>query len=253
MFNGGWLAAVVVISGLACIVWWLHAALNRLNPPNDGILDLAMFYLVTACKWVVWLSLPLVMRRICFRLHGDSHALKRCLAYWLAGFLVLIATLAALHDLIAWLLSNDAIRLYYISPDSPLQTRNYLGREEWLPRWHSGEVILLESILGVLIIGLIAGTAYRFGSRYALWLLLCPAIVLILSGWVWLVGLSLWDYDFFIGSLFSDCLLLDTIWPVTAIDPTTQIGMTVWFAFILTTFLALRPLGPKASKLNEHS
>ena len=228
-------------SALGCALWWLHAALNHLVPPNDGPLDTLLYWVANACWLLLLASLPFLFVRLCQTMYLNKGAVVRCLLCWVVGLGLVVGVLALLRDPLAELLNNSATRFYPVRSgrfiDDPF---HYLGREEWLPRWQSGQIILLEVIGGLLPLVVLSAVAYRFGKKKAAIVGLGIGLLVMIVAWPILTGVLFVDYDFFLGGIFSDSLALDFIVPFWVSDPTSEISFTVLLVFVVSTLLALR-------------
>ena len=227
------------------VIWWVHAILNHLFPPNATLLDVGLFILASICKLTVLVALPFFMRRLCRELDHNQPVLKRCVLDWSLSLALLLSLLGWFHDDLAVLLSNEAVRFYYVSDSSPLSEFHYLGREEWLLRWKSGAILLAELTLGLVAIGLISVVGYWLGKKKATFLLLSVGLAVLVTGWPLVFGLLVPEYDIFLGGIFSDCLALDLLWPFTAMDPSSEVTFTVLLFFVAASSFALR--GPMFS------
>jgi hypothetical protein len=228
-------------SSLGFVLWWLHATLNRLNPPNDGSLDTALWILASACKVVTLLALPFLLHWAGRHLHCERELLRRAVICWTLGLFLLVGCLALTHETIAETLSNDSVRFFYVDDASPLVQRHYLGREDWLPRWESGQIFLSEIAFGVFVITFISLVCFRWGNRRIAAAVLLAGIAGSLVGYHMILPISVFDYDFFLGGIYSDSLLLDLLFPFVAADPVSEISLTVLFVFVLSTLIALSP------------
>lgn len=244
-------------SALGCALWWLHAALNHLMPPNDGLLDTLLFCVASACKIALLVSLPFLFVRLCHALYLNKGAVVRCLLCWVVGLGLVVGTLALLRDPLAELLNNDATKFYSVRiHKSDADLPPYPGLETWLQHWESGQIILLEMIGGLLPLVALSAVSYRFGKKKAALVGLGIGLFAMIVAWPILTGVLLIDYDNFLGGIFSDSLALDFVWLFTAMDPTSEISFSVLLVFVVSTLLALRRLRAdeeKASPLTGES
>ena len=236
-----WWKASLGASAAGCALWWLHALLDHFFPPNETAFDALLHVVVSLCKIVTLASVPFVLRLVGACLYRDRRLARRYALAGLAGLGILLLLLTALRDPVAEVLSNEAVRFYYVSDASPLSRWHYLGRGEWLARWRSGQIALIEASLGLLAISLICGLSYAAGNRRRTAAALTVLLGVLVGAWPNLFRLGASDHDFYLGGVYSDSLALDCLWPLAAADPVSQIALSVWFAFIAGSLAGVWP------------
>ncbi len=227
------------VTSLGCILWWGHAILNPSSEPNEY--NLLIFILASICKILIFILLPFFIIFLCRKLYLNKRILKRCIFSWLLGLLILTTVISLNRDRIANLLNNSSVRFYYIEDNSNLKPFHFVGREEWLTRWKSGEIICLELLLGLIIIGCFSLIGYFLGKNILATLGLFAGIIFVLAIWARIFQILILEYDEFLGGVFSDSISFDIMWPFFAWSPVSQISFAVCFVFVLTSVIGILP------------
>ena len=229
-----WLAAGASVGYLA--VWWLHVLSTELGDPLGCWFDLGLYFLAGQLKVAGWLGVYYLLRELHQRVAGRPSQALRALAVWLFASAAVIGALAHQRLALAHILSTDAAN-YYI-PD-PAGRPDMPGWSEWMVRWQSGEIVIVECGLAVLLCGLHAAFSVFGDRRPTLSVLVAAcATVVILAAHVWWFGLWQFDYDMRFGDVYSAGLLGDLVWPLGG-DPESSVGSLVQASIALSTCVAL--------------
>jgi hypothetical protein len=231
----------LVASAIGCTLWWLHAVLNDLHPPNDTPMDDAIYAIVSICKLAVIITMPFLIALICKLLYRDRRIVVRCVILWLVALAILITALVVNHDRLAEMLNNEVMRYQCISNASPAAMWDYVDREVWLQRWHSGQIIGLEVLFGLVFITVLSGVAYKLSAKTGVATGLAVALLVLTIAWPIVFGLWVSDYDEFLGGIYTDSVAVDLTVPIVAMDPPTEVTMTVFLFFTLSTVLGIWP------------
>lgn len=234
-----WLAAGASVGYLA--VWWLHVLSTELGDPLGGGLDLGLYFLAGQLKLAGWLGVYYLLRELHQRVAGRPSQALRALAVWLCASAAVIGALVHQRLALADILSNAAAN-YYI-PD-PVGRPDMPGWSEWMVRWQSGEIVIVEGGLAVLLCGLHAAFAALGGRRpTASVLVAAGATFVILIAHVWWFGLWQFDDDMRFGDVYSAGLLGDLVWPLGG-DPESSVGSIVQASIALSTWVAVALTAP---------
>jgi hypothetical protein len=234
-----WWRIAIATNMVGLSAWWLN---TLLNPPHCTRPSLMLFAVASACKVCNILLVPVSMVGMGKLLYRNMATIRRCTLLWSLGFLVLIGILWSCHDAIASFINSDAVRLYYVNNSGASNLFHFVGQAEWLTRWHSGEIILLEVLIGMLSIALCSVWMYFLGKYSYACFVLPPLMFLILFGWTHFFRTIRWDYDVFLTGFFSDVIVVDYgCFILFAWSPVTQIGFAIILLFLASTAVALHP------------
>jgi hypothetical protein len=173
------------------------------------------------------------------RIASNRRAAFTFLFVWAAIAISLVTFLADNRDIHARLLSSDSVRYYPLTvAGSPEPTIAYLGsfvgRDDWLVRWNSGEIFFAELGFALAVILVIVGVGYLWGDHaVTLWMVL-SVLAFSLVVHVSFHELVLRDYDTFIGGIYSPALVFQMIIPIA---PSTT-AMLVALGFHLGGLIA---------------
>lgn len=241
-----------VFSIAGAVLAWAHRFADYAYGDDEPLLIFWGFVILgSICKTGFLCCIPLLLRQLFLAMHGDARRTLICAASWAGGSAILIALLTLFHDRLTEILNNPAVRFYPVSDPSPVIDGYYIGREAWLSRWQSGQVLALEAGYALALIALLVGVGYGWKNRdidrvgLPKLIAACLALYVVCVAWPHVFYLVRWDYDIFIGAMLSGSLALDLTVPPMAVDPTSQIGFLVFAVFALSTYAALRLSLPK--------
>src|SRR6185436_5393294 len=133
---------------------------------------------------------------------------------WTLTLGTLIAVLALTRNWWAPALDSDTTKFFHQGNSLNLIPER---RAAWQRAWPVG-VVASELALAILIAGVQAAVAYRFGKHPAASVLLAGVVTDgIVAAYVFWCPWTTWDFDFFIGDLIASAILLDHV-PI-ATDP----------------------------------
>lgn len=235
-------------SMVGATVAWVHRFADAAYGENEPWITFwGCVILGSICKMGFLCCVPFLLRRIFLAMDRDGGRALRCAASWAVASGVLIALSGFFYDDLTELLNTGALHYYPLSLSSDEEPGQYIGREAWLPRWQSGQVLAIEAGYALALILLLVGIGYGWKSRGAdhvgqlKVITACLMLLVVCIAWPYMFGLVIWDYDTFIGAMVSGSLSIDLLIPFLAYDPTSQIGFSVFAAFTLSTYVALRP------------
>ena len=247
-----------VFSLAGATIAWVHRLADYAYGDDEPLLIFWGFVILgSICKIGFLCCVPFLLRHVFVAMHRDARRALLCAASWAVASAILIAWLTLFHDRLTEILNNDAVRFYPVSDPSPVIDGYYIGREAWLTRWQSGEVLAIEAgyalALIVLLVGIGCGWKNRGIDQVGLPKIVtaCFALLAVCIAWPHVFHLVNWDYDVFIGAMLSGSLAIDLMLPPMVYDPTSQIAFPVFAAFTLSTYAALRSGLPKPG-VNRH-
>jgi len=183
-------------------------------------LVIALFPLVIAVTIGTIVVSVFNLRLALQRVASNGRAALTFLFVWAALAISLVTFLADNRDTIARMLSSDSVRYYPLTvAGSPEPTIAYLGsfvgRDDWLVRWHSGEIFFVELGFALAAILVMVGTGYLWGKYWqAVWLAI-SILAFSLVVHVLFNELFLEDYDTFIGGIYSPSLVFQMMMPIS--------------------------------------
>jgi hypothetical protein len=241
-------------SAVATVLWWLHIVLTWLFPPFKNIADYSCYAVVSVCKLVVLIYLPLfVLPKVFSHLHSNRRRALVVFVVWFVPLVVYLGTLSLLRDPLAMILNNDAIRFWPTFSSPELNGDSFeVGFAEFLSRWKSGAILLREVASLFVALATIVSIGFygnRRPTRAGITTAAVGGGVVILSAWA--LKLFVLDYDVFLAGSLMGPLALDIAIPFVAIDPLSEIGLPVytwliWSSFFLTQGLRHRRTGTTA-------
>ena len=241
-----------VFSIAGATIAWVHRFADYAYGENEPLLIFWGFVILgSICKIGFLCCVPFILRRIFLAMQRDARRAFLCAGSWAVASAMLIALLTLFHDRLTEILNGDPARFYPVSETSPAIASHYIGREAWLPRWQSGEVLAIEAGYALALIVLLVSIGYGWKKRgidqvgLPKIITACLALYVVCIAWPHVFHLVNWDYDIFIGAMLSGSLALDLMVSPTVMDPTSQITFLVFAAFTLSTYAALRPSLPK--------
>lgn len=229
------------LAAAGCFLWTTHELMTAWFPPFDKTFNLAIHALLIICKIGTLLIFPFVVSCLHKTICGNRRvALSALTAYMLAGLILFTGYLVFARELFAAFASDAVIRFYYITSGA-LDRFNYIGLEEWRQSWQAFTPqlkdlgILLLWLLAVVLPGLILSSRKLSVSIATA---LSYAIMLILPI---TANLAVWDYDMFLGGVFTDILFVE-LEPFAWIGfgRTTILFFSLSFMFYLLTLLIVK-------------
>lgn len=226
---------------------WIHRFADYTYGEDEPWLTFWGFVILgSLCKIGFLCCVPFFLRQVFLAMQRDGRRALLCAASWALASGILIASLTLFHDGLTSILNNEAVRFYPVSDTPPVAEGYYIGREAWLSRWQSGQVLAIEVGYAVTLIALLVGIGYGWKSRdidqvgLPKIIAACLALPVVCIAWPHVFHLVNWDYDIFIGAMLSGSLALDLIVPPMVMDLTSQITFLVFATFTLSTYAALR-------------
>jgi len=234
------------------VLAWVHRFADIEYGEDEPLLILWGFVILgSICKLGFLCCVPFLLRRTFLAMHQDVRRTSICVVCWAVAAATLITIFTVFHDNLTEILNNDAVRFYPVSGPSTQIDGHYIGRESWLRRWQSGQVLALEAGFALALIVLLLGIGYGWKNRafdrvgYTKIIVACLLLYGVCVAWPHAFQLINWDYDVFLGTILSSSLALDNIVPSMVVEPSSQITFLAYLAFTISTYAALRLSQPK--------
>lgn len=232
---------------------WAHRfADTAYREEEPGLLFWGFVILGSICKLGFLGCVPFLLRRIFIAMHQDGRRTLLCAASWALASAILITIFTVFHDTLTAILNTEAVRFYPLTGPSTEIDGYYIGREAWLTRWHSGQILALEVGFALAIIALLASIGYGWKNRavdrvgYPKTITTGLALLVVCIAWPQMFQLINWDYDVFVGAMVSGSVALElVVFPPLVVEPSSQITFIVFVAFTLSTYAALHRVLPK--------
>lgn len=242
--------SLVSFSGL--ILSLVHEILTELYPPFDGLFDIAMHIVLITLKISVIILFAVGLKEIFAFIHQNKrNAVLYFITLYLLFTLLFFLHITFTRDLFCSLASNDTIKYFYLS-DPNLKDPMYIGGAKWAEEWPKFIPQLKELLLGFIFSLTLTTSGYYFSQRLKTRITIAAGLLMIITIIPATIGLSNWDYDFFMGGVFFDVLSIE-LFPFFwfMIGTQTIITFSLIFCFYLHGYIFVRYLKPRAP-LREH-
>lgn len=231
---------------------WAHRFADTAYGEEESDLIFWGFVILgSICKLGFLGCVPFLLRRIFIAMRQDGRRTLLCAASWALASAFLITIFTVFHDSLTAILNTEAVRFYPVSHPSTEIDGYYIGREAWLTRWQSGQILALEVGFALALITLLLSIGFMWKNRavdrvgYPKVIATCLALLVVCIAWPQMFQLINWDYDVFVGAMLSGSIALDLLVPPLVVEPSSHIAFIVFVAFTLSTYAALHRSLPK--------
>lgn len=230
-------ASVVMVLFMA-VIWW-HALVGA-DRDFDAAVEIGLWVAASALKLLVLFVVFITLARAYSVVAGRARMAVLAFVLWSVALTVVVTGLTFGREQLADVIRNPAVK-YYTLETYPDELASEIGREDWLPRWQSGQIMWLEIGLALLIC--LVHTLFAWIAGKTRYLAVFGAVVImliIMALHVGLFNLVINDYDVFHGDIFSAALLGDLILAFLATDPYVEISSLIYLAVFVSSCVIIR-------------